>query len=240
MEKIKCLIADDEALALDVLESYIEKIDKLQLAGKCKNGLEVFNALKKGNIDLLFLDIQMPELTGIELLRAKNSAVPVIVTTASREHALEGYELNVLDYLLKPISLERFLKSIDKFEATKKAEIEILSKDTLSLSKEKDFIFVKSEKKMVKVFLSDIHYLEALKDYVRIKVNEKEIVTYETMSHFEKVLPSHQFVRTHRSYIISLAKLNSFSANALEVQGKEIPIGKIYKLTVLEKINKTT
>lgn len=236
MEKIRCLIADDELLALDVLESYIEKVDSLQLIGKCKNGLEVFNALKKGNIDLLFLDIQMPELSGIELLRTSKSKVPVILTTASRDHALEGYELNVFDYLLKPISLDRFLKAVDKFEASRKKEV-IQPNSILPANKENTFIYVKSDKKMVKVNLQDIYYFEALKDYVKIKVEGREVITYQTMNHFEKSLPSDQFVRTHRSFIVSLNKLDSFTANTLEINGREIPIGKLYKFNVLEKIN---
>lgn len=188
MEKIKCIIADDELLQQEILESYINKVDKLQLISKCGNGVEAFNVLKTQSIDLIFLDIQMPLLTGLELLKSLRIAPKVIFTTAYRDFALEGYELNILDYLLKPISFERFLMAVDKFE---KAVPGILNQNLNVVRQEKTtlFIYVKSDKKTLKIFLSDIIYFEGMKDYVQIKTLSGNVVTYKTLIEFENKLP---------------------------------------------------
>ncbi len=234
MKKIKCIVADDELLSLELLETYISQLDKLQLIMKCKNGIEVFNALKTHSVDLLFLDIQMPQLTGIELLKTIKNPPQIVFTTAYKQFALEGYELNVLDYLLKPISVERFLKTIDKYEnfasgfpsnIAKNPEIQ---KDILSA-----FIYIKAEKKMIKVFLKDILYLEGMKDYVKIKTVQKEIFTYQTLTEFEQRLPDTFFLRIHRSFIVALNKINSYTAAHLEIANLELPIGNFYQKEVM-------
>ncbi|MEO7047229.1 MAG: LytTR family DNA-binding domain-containing protein [Ferruginibacter sp.] len=234
MKKINCLVADDELLSREVVETYISRLEKLELAGKCKNGIEVFNMLKTIPVDLVFLDIQMPLLTGIELLKTIKNLPQIVFTTAYKDFAVEGYELNVLDYLLKPISFERFLKSIDKYEnlANDKPGIpanQIIQNDIASA-----FIYVKAEKKMLKIYLVDILFIEGMKDYVKIKTIQKDIFTYQTLSDFEQRLPESSFLRIHRSYIAALNKINSYTAGIIEIAGYDLPIGSYYQKNVLK------
>lgn len=238
--KIKCLIVDDEALALDVLENYIRRLDNLELVGRCLNAIEAFNHLQQKKVDLIFLDIQMPKLTGIEFIKNLNHPPKIIFTTAYRDYAIEGFDLNAADYLLKPISFERFFKSINKVvelihpASVSGIDLSALSQ-TLSASTE-SFIFVKADKKVVKINLNDILYIESLKDYVRIKTAEKEIISYQRISYLEEKLPEDQFLRIHRSFIVSLTRIDAFSHSFVEVQKMEIPIGRNYKSEVLKKL----
>ncbi len=225
MKKIKCVIADDEQLSREILESYFSRVSHLQLIAACKNGTEVFNILKQQTIDLIFLDIQMPQLTGIELLKLLNKPPAIIFTTAYRDYALEAFELNVLDYLLKPISFERFLKAIDKYESgvssfpENKTESNIIHTGNLA-----DFINIKSGKKIIRILLNDILFIEGMKDYVKIKTTHTELLTYQTLAEFEQQLSPEQFLRIHRSFIISLSKIKSFNASAIDVAGNELHI----------------
>lgn len=188
--KVRCLIVDDEPLALDVLENYIERLDTLELVARCKNAIEAYNKIQTEKIDLLFLDIQMPKLTGIDFMKSVKNPPKVIFTTAYREYAIEGYELDAVDYLLKPISFDRFLKAVNKVifnkpdESKSKSELNNLITQTVSNSTPTDipqepFIYLKSDKKMVKVLLKDILYIESLKDYIRVKTPGKEVVAYQ-------------------------------------------------------------
>ncbi|MGI8951999.1 MAG: LytR/AlgR family response regulator transcription factor [Chitinophagaceae bacterium] len=238
MNKIKCLIADDEELSLDLLESYIQQVDKLQLISKCKNGIEVFNAIKNNSLDLLFLDIQMPQLTGIELIKIIQQMPKVVFTTAFREFALDGYELNVLDYLLKPVSFERFLKAVDKYESSVGNSLLHTQKQQISQPDfSAAFIYVKAEKKMIKIFLNQIICLEGMKDYVKIKSIEKDIITHQTLNDFEQRLPSTHFVRVHRSFIVAVDKIKAYTASKIEFDKLEIPIGSFYQKDVLKKLS---
>lgn len=239
MNRIKCLIADDEALSRDVLESYILQLDKLQLVAQCKNGIEVFNALKYQAIDLLFLDVQMPQLTGIELLRTLQHPPKVVFTTAYRDFAMEGYELNVLDYLLKPISFERFLRAIDKYESIGSL-VASLPPAVPPTGIADAFIYVKADKKMVKVLLKDICFIESRKDYVRIRTAGKDIITYQTMNFFEETLPDTHFLRVHRSYIVALGKITAFTTSRIEIEDLEVPIGALYQKNVLQRLASPT
>jgi len=238
--KLKCLIVDDESLALDILENYINRLDNLELVGRCENAVEAYNLLQKQIIDLLFLDIQMPKLTGIDFLKSLPNAPKVVFTTAYRDYALEGYELNVLDYLLKPISFERFLKAVNKmyeYQATPESQ-SIVTQVAATNDYQDVFVYLKADKKMIKVLLKDILYIESLKDYVRVKTTQKEIVTYQKISYLEEKLPSEMFVRVHRSFIVSLPQVVSFSATVVGVGEYEIPIGRNYKNEVLKILNK--
>jgi DNA-binding LytR/AlgR family response regulator len=238
MKKINCIIADDEALARDVMKSHASRLDRLTITATCANGLEVYAALKNIKTDLLFLDIQMPQLTGIELLRTIKNLPPVIITTAYREFALEGYELNVIDYLLKPVSFERFLKAIDKYEtwidpgATNKQ-----AAPQENTNKTEAFIYVKSGKKMIKIMLKDILYMEGLKDYIKICTHSIAIITYQTLAYFEEKLPAAQFMRVHRSFIVSLEHIKSYTATELTIGTRAIPIGSTYVKEVSRKLN---
>lgn len=234
MKKINCIVADDEELARGIIESYIGKIDNLNLVTSCTNGAEVYNALKNTSVDLLFLDIKMPQLTGIELLRTLKKPPLVVLITAYREYALEGYELNVIDYLLKPVSFDRFLKAIDKYEfITGNGSI---AAEPVEVNNDQSFIYVKSDKKMIRVLLKDILYIEGLKDYVKIHLPGKTIITYQTLTYFEEKLPETNFIRVHRSFIISLSHISAYTATQIEIDKNTIPIGSTYSKNVLKKL----
>lgn len=226
---INTIIVDDEPLALEILEAHIGNIPELNLVAKCGNALEANQALRDHDVDLMFLDIQMPQLTGVEFLRSLSNPPMVIFTTAYAEYAVEGFNLEALDYLLKPISFERFLKAsnkaIDKFKSERTA--------TVSTDSEDDFFFVKSDKKMMKVYYKDILYIEGLKDYVIIRTETGRVITLQTMKSLVVKLPSDIFQRIHRSYILNLNKLKAIEGNMVELvekgQTKMIPIGKNYR-----------
>lgn len=234
--KLKCLVIDDEPLAREVITSHIQKIDGLELVAECDNALKAFEWLKKEPIDLLFLDIQMPKLTGIEFIKVLNPNAQIIFTTAYREYALESYELNVADYLLKPISFNRFLKAVNKVLQVQQEEPQP-AQEPDALRTDEPHIFLKADRKMVKVYLKDILYIESLKDYVRIKLQGKEVISLQKISFLEEKLPEDCFMRVHRSFIVPLKKIEAFSNNAIEVNGVEIPIGRNYKDKVLEQLN---
>lgn len=241
---INVIIVDDEPLAQDVLETYIEKLPDLNLVKKCNNALEANDALKTSNIDLMFLDIQMPQLTGIDFLKTLTNPPIVIFTTAYPNYAIEGFELNALDYLLKPISLDRFMKAVNK--ATEQLELqnklkEVPAENSKSGEEEKDFTFVKADKKLVKVNYRDIIYIEGLKDYVIIRQDADRVITLQTMKSLESKLPSEHFKRIHRSFIVNLDRINAIVGNMVEViekgKPKHLPIGKNYRDELLEIIN---
>ena len=230
---IKCLIVDDEPLAIEVLESFVERMDVLELVGSCTNAVSAFDMLKKNKVDVLFLDIQMPKLTGIEFLKILNPAPKVIFTTAYRDYAVESYELNVIDYLLKPIAFDRFLMAMNKVMEEKEPAAH---NQAVQIADQPDpYLFLKYDRKMVKVYLKDIAYIESLKDYVRVKTVEgNDIVSLQKISYLEKKLPSDCFLRIHKSYLVGLRKINAFTANTVEINGKEIPIGRSYKSAVMK------
>lgn len=236
---IKCLIVDDEPLAREVLVSYIERVEGLELVAEVDNAVKAFDWLKKESIDLLFLDIQMPKLNGIEFLKVMNNAPKVIFTTAYREYAIESYELDVVDYLLKPVSFPRFLMAVNKMmngqqeEGQEEAVVDQLRSDH-------PYIFLKADRKMVKIYLKDIQYIESLKDYVRIKLPEKEVVSLQKISYLEQKLPEDCFMRIHRSFIVPIKKIEAFSNSTIEISGNELPIGRNYKEQVLAVLNSDT
>ena len=243
---INVIIVDDEPLAQDVLETYIEKIPELHLSGKCSNALEANELLKKESIDLMFLDIQMPQLTGIDFLKTLSKPPLVVFTTAYPNYAVEGFELNALDYLLKPISLERFMKSVNK--AAEQLERQRKSRPAPSGSAEEgtqeaiDFLFVKADKKLVKVNFHEIIYIEGLKDYVIIRMDSQRVITLQTMKSLEDKLPAQKFMRIHRSYIVNVDKIYAIFGNMVEIlekgQPKHLPIGKNYRDELLDIVNK--
>jgi DNA-binding LytR/AlgR family response regulator len=237
---INVLIVDDEPLAQDVLETYIEQIPDLHLVRKCSNVLEADEAIHSTTVDLMFLDIQMPQITGIDFLKSLSSPPLVIFTTAYSNYALEGYELNVIDYLLKPISMDRFLKAVNKA----KEQIVLREKTTHESPSHEghDHIFVKADKKLVRVKFSDVIYIEGLKDYVIIRTETGRIITLQTMKSLEDKLPIVLFKRIHRSFIINIDKLAAVVGNMVEVQEKGqpkyLPIGKNYRDELLELVEK--
>ncbi|MEC7755559.1 MULTISPECIES: LytR/AlgR family response regulator transcription factor [Roseivirga] len=234
--KLKCLVVDDEPLAREVIISHIEKIEALELVEQCDNALKAFEVLKKEPVDLIFLDIQMPKLNGIEFLKVLNPEAQIIFTTAYREYALESYELNVADYLLKPVSFHRFLKAVNKVVEVQQEENNA-AEPADKLRTDEPHIFLKADRKMVKVYLKDILYIESLKDYVRIKLPGREVISLQKISFLEEKLPEDCFIRVHRSFIVPFKKIEAFSNHAVEVNGVEIPIGRNYKEQVLEQLN---
>ena len=233
---IKAIIVDDEPLALDVLETYIAQLPELELVARCENALEAREVLKEHDVDLMFLDINMPQLTGIDFVKTLSVKPNFIFTTAHPYYAVEGFELNAIDYLMKPIPLERFMKAVNKV-------INMQLGDTSAPEKKKEnFIFVKADKKLIKVNFDDILYIEGLKDYVIIRQKEGRIITLHTMKSLEAKLPDHIFKRIHRSYIVNIGAIDAIVGNMIELKEKSkvkhIPIGKNYREELLKVINK--
>jgi two-component system LytT family response regulator len=232
---IRCLIVDDEPLALHILEDYISKIPFLQLVKATTNPIEALTFVQDKSVDLVFLDVQMPELTGIQFLRIANGKAKVILTTAYSQYALEGYELDVIDYLLKPIAFDRFYKAVQKAQAVlqpaqatpQPAQPETpqpKQQDLLS-----DFIFVKTEHKIQKVYLNDILFIEGLKDYISIFTAAERIITLQNMKKMEDALPAKYFIRVHKSYIVSINKIDSIERSRIFIGEKVIPVGDTYR-----------
>ncbi len=242
---IRTLIVDDEPLALDVLETYIEQVPELELVARCSNALEANKVLAEEEVDLMFLDIQMPQLTGIDFLKSLVRPPLVVFTTAYPNYAIEGFELDALDYLLKPISMERFLKAVNRAAEMLKlrhADDQPATEPTDdSLQAEDDFIFVKADKKLVRVNYDDVLYIEGLKDYVIIRMEKGRVITLQTMKSLEDKLPQNRFQRIHRSYIVNLDKIQAIIGNMVEViekgQVKHLPVGKNYREALLAIIN---
>lgn len=233
---IKAIIVDDEPLALDVLETYIEQLPDIELVAKCENAFQANEALKNHTVDVMFLDIQMPQLTGIEFLKTLTDPPEIIFTTAYPDYAVTGFELNALDYLLKPISMERFMKAVNKLSdkfSSKSAEIEVAGE-------EEEYFFVKADKKLVKVNFDEILYIEGLKDYVIIRQEVGRVITLQTMKSLEQKLSSKYFLRIHRSYIVNVTKIKAIVGNMIELtekgQTKHLPIGKNYRDELLSII----
>ncbi len=231
--KTKCLIVDDEPLAIKVIESHAGKVPNLEIISTCSNAIEAFEVLLKNHIDLIFLDVEMPEITGLDLLKSLNKAPAIIFTTAHRDFALEAYELDAIDYLLKPIAFERFFKSVSKYFQWKgKDNIEVRSLRD-SYQSDASYIYVRSDRKIMKVLLKGILFIESIKDYVKIHMEEGIIITREKISLLEEKLPEDQFIRTHRSFIVALRNIKAFTTETIEIKNHEIPIGRTYKNSVL-------
>lgn len=232
---MKVIIVDDEPLAQEVLSTYVQKFPQLELVAQCSNAVEAGAVLREESIDLMFLDIEMPQISGIDFLKTLAQRPNVILTTAYSEYAMDGYELNVVDYLLKPIAFDRFAKAVNKALA-QGASNNTETKTTEE--KRADYIFVKADKKLIKVRFDDISYIEGLKDYVILHTPEGRIVTLQTMKSLEAKLPSTIFMRVHRSYIVNLSNVCIIEGNTIQMGKKIIPIGKNYKDLLLEVVNK--
>lgn len=233
--KISCLIVDDEPLASDIIEEYLSRIDGYEVVAKCNTALQAFSILSQKKIDLMFLDIQMPKLTGIEFLKSLRNPPKVIFTTAYSEYALEGYELDVVDYLLKPVSFERFLRAIDK--ASKLLTCSTPSQPNQSAASNEPYIYVREDKITQKIFLSEILYIESQGNYVKIVCAERVVTSYSSISLIEEKLPEAKFLRVHRSFIVSTDKITAFSGTTIMIGKYQIPIGRSYKTLVEQRLN---
>lgn len=230
---LKIMIVDDEPLAHDIIENYVGKIPDMEIVAKCDNAIEANDMLQKMDIDLVFLDIQMPQMTGIQWMKSLTNPPKVIFTTAYAEYAVEGFDLNAVDYLLKPIAFDRFLKAVNKVKAGNGTEAS-------SVTSAEDFFFVKADKKLMKVHFSEILYVEGLKDYVIIKKEQGRVIALQTMKSLEVKLPSDMFMRVHRSYIVNIQQIKAVVGNTIEIiesgAAKHIPIGKNYKEDLIKII----
>jgi len=250
IQKLNCLIVDDEPIAQDVLASHIGKVPQLQLVQKSNNAIEAFEAIHKNNIDLLFLDINMPVMSGLSFLRSLKDPPAVILTTAYTEYALEGYELDVIDYLLKPIPFDRFLKAVNKAIAKLQSggkQVQHIPEDHLpnvspappATATDKQYFFIKADGKLVKVNYADIKFIEGMKDYLKIHTANGMIVTHYTMKAMEEQLPSDKFMRVHKSYIIALNAIKAIEGNIifLDKEKAEVPLGNSFKEALLSVVS---
>jgi DNA-binding LytR/AlgR family response regulator len=235
MQPIRCIIIDDEPLARKGLREYINDIDFLQLEAEFDTPLKATKHLSEGSIQLIFLDIQMPKITGLEFFKTLHNAPPVIFTTAYPQYALDGFELDALDYLVKPISFERFLKAAMRVKEYYEVRTKNISEQS---SGEEDFFFIKADNKLIKIFFDDILYVEALQNYVSIHTKTKKFITYLTFKSVEEYLPADQFIKTHKSFIIAASKIDSIDGNNIRIGENHIPISRTSKDEVMERLLK--
>ena len=222
MSDIKCIVVEDEPLAVKVLADYISQVPFLELQGTFKDAILATDWLRHNNTDLIFLDIHLPKLKGMAFLKTLTNPPAVVITTAYHQYAVEGFDLNVTDYLLKPFEFERFLQAVNK---VKKAQVE----KTGSNEAEKDFIFLNAERKRVKILFSDILYIESQREYIKIVTTKREYITKMSTHEIEDLLPATLFKRIHRSFIVSIKKIESYTAEMVEINGIPIPIGRDYR-----------
>jgi len=220
-------------LAQNVIQNHLQKVDRFELVGVCSNALEAKEVLNKQEVDLIFLDIQLPGMTGLNFLRSLANPPLIVLTTAYAEYALESYEFNVIDYLLKPISFERFSKTVNKI-----VEGRLFTQPKESDNASSDHIFIKSNSKFFKVNFSEVIYIEGMKDYLKIQTAEYKLVTHQTMNDMEKILPAKQFIRVHKSYIVAIARIKSIYGNSVETEKATLPIGINYKEKVMNLIGR--
>ncbi len=220
--KYKCFVLDDEPLAIKVIEQYLSRLDLFEVVGTSTIPAQAFGLLKSTQVDLLFLDIEMPQMNGLDLVKSLSHKPEIIITTAYREYAVEGFELEVLDYLVKPIPFNRFLQSIDRF--LNKRELKETPRSGTG-----DAIYVRADRKEVKVRFDEILYVEGLKDYCKIVMGDRQVLTKVSIGHFQAQLPSGQFIRVHKSFVVAIGKISAYTAHDVEIGSIEIPIGRVYK-----------
>ncbi|TXJ27017.1 MAG: response regulator transcription factor [Chitinophagaceae bacterium] len=231
---IRCLVVDDEPPAREILRRYIEQVPGLLLTAECGNALQAFALLQQQPVDLIFLDIRMPQLNGNDFLKTLKHPPKVIFTTAFAEYALEGYELDIVDYMLKPVQFDRFLKAVNKAYQLTQVKIE---QPIPEEKKNESFVYFRAERKMIKVMLRDILFIESMKDYIKVITTSGTIITKQSISSVEAMLPEREFIRVHRSYIASIAHIKSFTSEIIEIEKKEIPIGKLFRNEVMKMLS---
>lgn len=231
--QIKCIVIDDEPLARKGIIEYIADVDFLQLAGEFDNPLPAAGLISSGEVQLLFLDIQMPRITGLDFFKSLQNPPPVIFTTAYPQYALEGFEVNALDYLVKPVSFERFLKAVMKAK-----ELYEMREKNVNEAAQSDYFFIKADNKLVKLAYDDIMYVEALQNYVTVHTRDKKYITYLTFRSVEEYLPEDKFIKVHKSYIVAAAKIDSIEGNDIRIGQQHIPISRNLKDEVMERLLK--
>ena len=231
---INCLVVDDEPLARNLLSDYVNKVHDLSLVGTADNAINAMKVLRENQVDLLFLDIQMPELTGINMLKVLQHKPLVVLTTAYSEYAIESYELDVVDYLLKPITFERFLKAIEKVNQ----RLNLRKTPEIIFTEDSSFVFIKDGTKLIKVMLEDILYVEGLKDYVTIHTKDQKIMSLQRLKALEKQLPESQFIRIHNSYIVSFKAIKAIDKGEIQIGTVRLPISHSYKKSFKEWVDR--
>jgi DNA-binding LytR/AlgR family response regulator len=233
--KLRCLLIDDEPPALKVLAKYISALNDLEIVGQCGNAIEALGVLRQKAVDVIFLDIKMPRIIGTEFLKNLSQPPKVIFVTAYRDYAIDGFELDAVDYLVKPVSFERFFKAITKLNRLMGCEVS--STRTTEFPNPEAFVYMKVERDMKKVFINEIDYIESWKDYVKIFLTGgRNFLVKRPISAIENLLSDHKFVRVHRSYIVSLKKISAYNPLFLQIGQAEIPIGRLYKQSVMERL----
>src|SRR5258706_1891314 len=231
--KTQCMVIDDEPLGIELIQNHLSHIETMQVVASCNSAMKAYEVLKHQQIDLLFLDIQMPLITGLDFLKSLKNPPKVIITTAFRNYAIEGYELDVIDYLLKPITFNRFLKAIEKYYQ----HVTRNSHEVIKDSKESDFIYLRSNKKNYKIYTTDILYIESIKDYIQVHSRDDKLIVKQTMSEVETMLAGKSFLRIHRSYLINVEKITAFTVTDIQINKTELPIGSSYKQFVSSALN---
>ncbi|HIC31827.1 MAG TPA: response regulator transcription factor [Flavobacteriaceae bacterium] len=233
-KNIACLIVDDETIAREIIATHLDKIEGITVVASCNSAIEAFNVINSNHIDLIFLDINMPEISGISFAKSINKNIKIIFTTAYRDYAVEGFELKAVDYLLKPISFERLLKAVNTY-------FEVYGVSNITKNKSltaNDFIFVRSDRRMIKIDFDAIIYVESYSDYIKIHLKNEIVVTRETISSIEAKLPKQFFIRIHRSFIVSVSNITSYTNDTVTLTDTELTISRSYKKEVLERLER--
>ena len=233
LNELRCLIVDDEPLAIDVIENYLKRLN-ISIIKRCENAIEAFRFLQHESIDVIFLDIEMPLLTGLDFLKSLKNPPAVIITTAYRDYAVEGFELDVVDYLIKPIPFSRFMKAIEKVHHF---ERQAIGQGEISTGEGDEYLFLKVDRKFVKVLVKDILYIESLKDYIRVKTNSDTWISYQSLSGITEKLPQEKFMRVHRSYIVALNKIDFIEEGVINVGKNAIPVADAYRGSLNQQLN---
>lgn len=230
--KTKCIIVDDEPLAIKVIKNHLQSFEDIEVVAECSNAIETDKILRENKIDLIFLDIEMPKVSGFDFLKSLKNPPKVIIVTAYRNYALKGYEYDIVDYLLKPVSFDRFYKAVNKFYKQQKGtEIQVFEETT---SAGKPFVYFNEDKTIHKVYLDDILYLESFREYIKVHTSKKSVMTKLPISKIEEKLKDHEFIRIHKSFVVSVSKINSFNSRVIYIRENELPIGRTYKDAVMK------
>ena len=231
---IRCIIVDDEPVAREILENHLARLDSIEVIASCKNAIDAFKVISESVVDLVFLDINMPEVSGLSFARSINKNIKIIFTTAYREYAVDGFDLQAVDYLLKPISFERLQQAIEKYRGESTEHKARAYKEVID--DQPDHLFVRSDRKMIRINFNEVSFIESIGDYLKIHIKENTVITRETISTLEGKLPTEDFIRIHRSFIVALKSITSYTSEYVEINDRQLPISRSYKDQVLKKI----
>ena len=233
--KTRCLIVDDEPLARELIRGHIQKLENFEIVAECDNAMKAMDVIRNHSVDLMFLDIKMPQMTGIEFLKTLKRPPRVIITTAYSQYALDGFELDVVDYLMKPVTFERFFKAVNKFFQS--GTPENVEFEAGNGRNQDAFIYVKENKRIIKIYLKEIDFIEGLNEYIRIHTDNRRVVVKSSLQSIENKLPSDQFIRIHKSYIVSIPRIRAFNATTIELENAKLRIGRNYKNQVFSALH---